>query len=378
MDPETLAAQALAFVDEETGGVVPPVHASTTYARDEQYRLLGPAEYTRDENQTYRRPELLLAELEKGADARLFSSGMAAATTAVQALVSPGQRIVASRAMYHGMRLWLREHCQAHSIDLALVDATDLGALREATRMKTALLWIETPANPTWDVVDIRAVAELAHGASALLCVDSTVATPVHTRPLGLGADLVMHSATKALNGHSDVLAGALVTARDDDAWKRIRHLRHMQGAVLGPFEASMLLRGMRTLFVRMERASMTALALATKLAAHPGVERVLYPGLPSHPGHEIAARQMTNGFGSMMSILVRGGAPEAIAVACALRVFLRATSLGGVESLVEHRATVEGAGSLAPPNLLRLSIGLESAKDLHEDLDRALSHAAH
>ncbi len=374
MDPETLAAQALAFVDEETGGVVPPIHTSTTYARDARYRLIGAAEYTRDDNPTYRRPELLLAELEKGADARLFSSGMAAATTAVQALVAPGQRIVASRAMYHGFRLWLREHCSAHAIDLALVDATDLSAVREAARQKPALVWVETPANPTWDVVDIEAVAEIAHGASAMLAVDSTVATPVHTRATELGADLVMHSATKALNGHSDVLAGALVTARDDDAWKRIRHLRHMQGAVLGPFEASLLLRGMRTLFVRMERASASALTLATKLSLHPAVERVLYPGLSLHPGHAIAVRQMRGGFGAMLSILVRGGAREALAVAGAVKLFVRATSLGGVESLIEHRATVEGAQTLAPQNLLRLSIGLESERDLYQDLTQALA----
>ena len=384
MDPETLTAQALAFIDKDTGGVIPPIHTSTTYARDEHYRLFGAAEYTRDDNPTYRRPELLLAELEKGADARLFASGMAAATTAVQALVAPGQRIVASRAMYHGFRLWLREHCQALSIDLALVDATDLGAVRDALlgsptgkAARPALVWIETPANPTWDVVDIAAVAKLAHEASALLVVDSTVATPVHTRALTLGADLVMHSATKALNGHSDVLAGALVTARDDDAWKRIRHLRHLQGAVLGPFEAALLLRGMRTLFVRMERASASALALATKLTAHPGVERVLYPGLPSHPGHAIAAAQMHGGFGALLSVLVRGGKAEALAVAGAVGLFVRATSLGGVESLIEHRATVEGPQTLAPQNLLRLSIGLESVKDLYEDLDQALSRFA-
>ncbi len=374
MDRETLTAQALAFVDRETGGVVPPIHTSTTYARDEHYRLLSTAEYTRDDNPTYRRPELLLAELEGGADARLFSSGMAAATTAVQALVAPGQRIVASRAMYHGFRLWLREHCQALSIDLELVDATDLAAVREATRKRPTLVWLETPANPTWDVVDIKAVAEIAHEASAVLAVDSTIATPVHTRALALGADLVMHSATKGLNGHSDVLAGALVTSRDDDAWKRIRHLRHLQGAVLGPFEASLLLRGMRTLFVRMERASASALALATKLSTHPGVERVLYPGLPSHPGHQIAVAQMNDGFGALMSILVRGGASEAIAVASAVKLFVRATSMGGVESLIEHRATVEGPQTLAPPNLLRLSIGLESVKDLYEDLEQALA----
>ncbi|CAN5922430.1 cystathionine gamma-synthase [soil metagenome] len=373
--PETLAAQALHFVDPATGAVVPPLHASTTYARDAGYQLPAGHEYTRDDNPTYRLPEQLLAELEIGADARLFSSGMAAATTAVQALTRPGERIVASRAMYHGLRVWLTEWCATWNVELALVDATNLDLVRAAVAgAKTSLVWIETPANPTWDVVDIAAVAGIAHASGARLAVDSTVATPVHSQPLALGADLVMHSATKALNGHGDVLAGALVTKHDDEAWQRIRHHRHLQGAVPGPFEAWLLLRGMRTLFVRVARASATALALAQRLASHRGVASVLYPGLVTHPGHAIAVRQMKNGFGSMLSVLVAGGAPEALRAAGRLNVFLRATSLGGVESLVEHRATVEGPATLAPPNLLRISVGLESLEDLWSDLDQALA----
>lgn len=374
LSPETIAAQARHAVDDATGAVVPPLHASTTYARDEGYRLPAAHEYTRDDNPTYRAPEQVLADLERGADARLFASGMAAATAAVQALLRPGARLVASRAMYHGLRRWMTEWCEAWKVELELVDATDLDALRAAVeRGPTALVWIETPANPTWDVVDIAAAAEIARARGARLVVDSTVATPVHTRPLTLGADVVMHSATKALNGHSDVLAGALVTARDDEAWQRIRHVRRAQGAVPGPFEAWLLLRGMRTLFVRAGRSSATALELARRLSGHAGVERVLYPGLESHPGHAIAARQMAGGFGSMLSVLVRGGAEDALRVAGRLKVFLRATSLGGVESLVEHRATIEGPETLAPPNLLRLSIGLESVDDLWADLAEAL-----
>lgn len=374
LSPETLAAQGGPYADATTGGVVPPIHTTTTFARDPSYALRAGYEYARDDNPTFRPAEELLASLEGAADARLFASGMAAATTAVNALVRPGERVVASKAMYHGLRTWLREHAARTGIDLALVDATDPGALREAVRAgKTRLVWIETPANPTWDVVDIAAAAEVAHEASALLAVDSTVATPVHTQPIALGADLVMHAATKALNGHSDVLAGALATARDDEAWQWIRRERHFAGAVPGPFEAWLLHRGMRTLFVRMERASATASRLAAELERHARVERVLFPGLPSHPGHAIAARQMKNGFGAMLSVIVRGGGPAALEVASKLRVFVRATSLGGVESLVEHRATVEGAGSLAPPGLLRLSIGLESAADLADDLASAL-----
>lgn len=371
---ETLAAQASHFTDPRTGAVVPPLHTSTTYARDAAYALPGAHEYTRDDNPTYLAPEGLLAQLEGGAGAALFASGMAAATTAVQAITRPGARMVVSRAMYQGFRLWLADFAAAWNVEVVAVDATSLDRVREAVAAApTALVWIETPANPTWDVVDIAGVAAIAHAAGARLVVDSTVATPVHTQPLALGADFVMHAATKALNGHSDVLAGALVARADDEVWQRMRWLRHFQGNVIGPFEAWLLLRGMRTLFVRMGRASQSALVLATHLAGHPRVERVLYPGLPGHPNHAVAARQMKDGFGSMLSVLVKGGAAEALAVAGRLTVFLRATSLGGVESLVEHRATVEGQGSLAPPNLLRLSIGIESVDDLRGDLDAAL-----
>jgi cystathionine gamma-synthase len=276
--------------------------------------------------------------------------------------------------MYWGMRLWLEEHAARTGARVTFVDATDAGLLaRTVEAERPALVWVETPANPTLDVVDLEAAARAAHAVGARLAVDSTVPTPVHTRPLALGADLVMHAATKSLNGHSDVCAGALVTARVDEPWEAIRHARHLGGASLGPFEAWLLLRGMRTLFVRVERSSATALWLAGRLAAHPRVERVLYPGLPSHPGHEVARRQMQRGFGGMLSVLVKGGAAEALAVANRAELFLRATSLGGVESLVEHRATVEGPRSLSPPNLLRLSIGLEAPEDLWSDLVRAL-----
>jgi cystathionine gamma-synthase len=236
------------------------------------------------------------------------------------------------------------------------------------------MLWIETPANPTWDVVDIAACSELARAAGALLGVDSTVATPVHTRPLALGADLVMHSATKALNGHGDVLAGALVTrAVDAPFWKAVRTLRHDQGAVAGPFETFLLLRGMRTLYLRVPRQSATALAIAERLEGHPRLEAVIYPGLRSHPGHAVARRQMEGGFGGMLSLRVRGGAEAALALVSRLRLWLPATSLGGVESLVEHRATAEGPATLAPPDLLRLSAGIEAPEDLIDDLIQAL-----
>jgi cystathionine gamma-synthase len=236
------------------------------------------------------------------------------------------------------------------------------------------LVWIESPANPTWAITDIVAAAEIAHGAGARLAVDSTVATPVLTRPIALGADIVMHSATKYLNGHSDVVAGALVAARHDEFWERIAAIRASHGAILGSFEAWLLLRGMRTLSLRVERACASAQRIAEHFADHSHVAAVLYPGLPAHPGHEIAARQMHGGFGGMLSVRVAAGEAAAIAAAARVRVFKRATSLGGVESLIEHRASIEGPGSPAPPDLLRLSVGIEDAQDLIDDLEQALN----
>jgi cystathionine gamma-synthase len=369
MKPETLAAQALHALDAETGAVVPPIHLATTFARDASYRLRGPG-YARDEAPTPVHAERVIAALEGGAAAMVFASGMAAATTAIRAACKPGDHIVATRVGYFNFRGWLERFCAKWGVGLDLVDTTDLAAVRAALRPGTTrLVWLETPANPTWEVTDITAVADLAHGAGARLAVDSTSATPVHTQPLALGADLVMHSATKFLGGHSDALAGALVTARPDALWAEIATLRHDEGAVLGPFEAYLLLRGLRTLFVRVERASKTAHALADRLAALPGVT-VRYPGLASHPQHAIAARQMKNGFGAMLSIQVA----DPLAVVKRLRLWVPATSLGGVESLVEHRYTVEGPSSPTPPDLLRLSVGLEDAGDLFDDLHQALT----
>jgi cystathionine gamma-synthase len=374
LHPETLAAQALHARDAETGAIVPPILLATTYARDAAYRLPGPG-YARDESPTPAYAERVVAALEGGAAALAFASGMAAATAAIRAICRPGDRIVAPRVGYYNLRGWLERFAARWGVGLERVDTTDLDAVRAAVRPgATRLVWLETPANPTWDVTDIAAVAELAHRAGALLAVDSTCATPVHTQPLALGADLVMHSATKYLGGHSDVLAGVLVTRAEDEAWAQICELRHDEGACLGPLEAYLLLRGLRTLFVRVERQSGTALALAERLAAlpRPGLS-VAYPGLASHPQHAVAARQMRRGFGGMLSIRVGGGAEAALRVVERLRLWVPATSLGGVESLVEHRHTVEGPGTPTPPDLLRLSVGLEHPDDLFEDLRRAL-----
>jgi cystathionine gamma-synthase len=266
------------------------------------------------------------------------------------------------------------QFCRDWGLALDLVEASDPEAIEAAVRPETALIWIETPCNPTWDVIDIASAADIAHEAGALLAVDSTVATPVHTRPLELGADLVFHAATKSLNGHSDIVAGALVTDDPEaEIWQRIRANRANVGAILGSFEAWLLLRGMRTLYLRVPRASQNAMTLAQHFDGHPKVKQVLYPGLEGHPGHGIAAMQMQDGFGAMLSLRINGGRKSALKVLGACKRFVRATSLGGVESLIEHRATIEGADSPVPDDLLRLSVGIEHDQDLIADLEQAL-----
>lgn len=372
LKPETLAAQALGWIEPAMRGVVPPIHLATTFERAPDYSS-GRA-YIRDENPTLEQPEALLATLEGAAGAALFASGNAAAVTAFQAL-SPGDHVVAPAVMYWGLRHWLVTEGRRWGLEVSLVDATDMKAIAGAVvRGRTRLLWIETPANPDWGVTDIAAAAEIAHQAGARLAVDNTAATPVLQRPLALGADLVMHSATKYLNGHSDVLGGALVTAAKDDYWARIGEIRHLAGAMLGSFEAWLILRGMRTLFLRVRAASASAQRIAEHFARHPKLERVLYPGLPDHPNHAVAKRQMQGGFSGMLSIRVKGGAPAALKAAERVGLWVRATSLGGPESLIEHRKSVESADSPVAPDLLRLSVGLEDAGDLIADLEEALA----
>ncbi|PTM40838.1 aminotransferase class I/II-fold pyridoxal phosphate-dependent enzyme [Bosea sp. 124] len=372
--PRSLAAQAMGKIDPLTKGVVPPIHVSTTYIRDEDNGYSGGFIYGRPDNETTREAESVLAMLEQAkAGALLFGSGMAAATAVFQAL-SPGDHVVASKVMYWALRAWLLTEATRWGLVIEFVETDDLAALAAAMKPgKTKLVWAETPSNPLWTITDIAGAAEIAHKAGAKLAVDSTCASPVHTRPLSLGADIVMHAATKVLNGHSDVVAGALCAREDDEFWNRIKTVRKGQGGILGPFEAYLLMRGMRTLHVRQERQSASAMTLAQKLSAHPLVARVLYPGLPQHPGHDIAARQMEGGFGYMLSVQVVGGEAAAVKAAAHVELYKRATSLGGVESLIEHRASIEGAGSPCPPDLLRLSTGIEDIDDLYGDLDQAL-----
>lgn len=373
--PETLNAQALRQIDTQTGGLTPGIFPSTTYVRDRDYELIDPRHsYGRDENPGFVVAERVLAELEGGAAGLLFSSGMSAAMAIIQSL-KPGDRIVAPRIMYWGLRKWLVAFCEQWGLELDLFDPSDPDALVRAVEQgRTRLVWMESPCNPTWDVIDIAAAADAAHGAGATLVVDSTVATPVVTQPIKHGADLVVHSATKYLNGHCDVVAGALVTARQDDLWERIRQVRLQGGAVVGSFEAWLLQRGMRTLFLRVHKASESALAIARHFDGHAAFNAVLYPGLPTHPGHNIAKRQMQGGFGGMLSLRVSGGAQRALEIVKRCRVFTRATSLGGVESLIEHRYSIEGANSPIPEDLVRLSIGIESVDDLIADLEQALA----
>jgi cystathionine gamma-synthase len=374
LHPATLAAQGLGWTDESTGAVVLPMHTATTFLRDPDNQYRRGRSYGRADNPGYDQPQALLTALEGGAASLLFSSGMAAAAAVFQCLPRDAH-VVAPRVMYWGLRGWLKNFAESWGIEVEFVDATSLDALRRAVRPgRTRLVWIETPANPLWPVTDIAGAAEIAHAAGALLAVDSTAATPVLTRPLALGADLVMHSATKYLNGHSDVIAGTLTTAHEDAFWARLRAARSGGGAILGSFEAYLLLRGMRTLFPRVERACRSAQQIAEALSSNPGVLEVLYPGLPGHAGHAVAARQMSGGFGGMLSVRVRGGAEAAIAAAARVGIWKRATSLGGVESLIEHRASVEGPDSPAPTDLLRLSVGIEDPQDLLADLETSLA----
>jgi cystathionine gamma-synthase len=376
LQPRTLAAQALGAIEPITKAVVPPVHLATTFIRDPDNQYRSGFAYGRPDNATVRQAEAVIAALEGAAEAMLFGAGMAAAVAVVLAHEPPAH-VVAPEVMYWALRHWLVNEAPRYGYRVTLADMADLAAVRAAVRPgETKLVWTETPANPLWTIADVAALADIAHGAGATLAVDSTVATPIFTRPLGLGADIVMHSATKYLNGHSDVVAGALATARNDDRWARIKTVRTGHGAILGPFEAWLLLRGLRTLDLRVRAQSATAMQLATRLAQHGAVDGVLYPGLAHHPGHAVAARQMAGGFGGMLSIRVKGGARAAIATAARVELWKRATSLGGVESLIEHRASVEGPTSPCPPDLLRLSVGLEDADDLYGDLDRALRGA--
>ena len=370
---DTLLAQGGHFIDSQTGAIVPPIHPATTYARDGRYELTGFG-YSRNANPTGAQVEEVLARLEGAEDALVFASGLAGIATFFDT-VRAGERVVAPRVMYHGTADWLRRLSERRGVAVTFFDATAPGSLEAAVRAgETSVVWIEPSVNPTWDVIDVRAASEIAHAAGAILGVDATVTPAVTLRALDLGADVVFHSGTKYLAGHSDVLAGVLATRAVDERWEDVKLARTLMGGVLGAFESWLLLRGMRTLHVRFERQAANALAIARHFEHHPRLKAVLYPGLESHPGHAVARQQMTGGFGAMLSLLVAGGAQDAKRVATRTRLFVPATSLGGVESLIEHRASVEGPHSAVPENLLRLSVGIERADELISDLEQALA----
>lgn len=381
----TLLAQLDHFIDPQSGGVIPPINPATTYARGDDYALPGHGgTYIRDEDPTVGQVEEVLAKLHGGpvetTDAFLFGSGMAGIAALFRAVTAEAgkqghkAKLVIQRSMYFGT-VKLAEMLEGgQSAEITWFDPSDLNTLADALGQKADLVWVETPSNPYLHVVDIAAVADAAHEAGALLAVDSTVAPPVLSQPLDHGADLIFHSATKSLNGHSDVLAGLLVTrAKDSSLWDAIRLERKLGGAVLNPFGAWLLGRGLRTLDLRAERSCASALAVAEALQAHPKVNRVNYPGLASHPGHDLAKQQMPGGFGSLMSFHVDGGAAAALALIDKLQVIMAATSIGGPETLIEHRFTIEGPDYGAAEDLLRLSVGLEHADHLVADLIQGL-----
>ncbi|HTG33170.1 MAG TPA: aminotransferase class I/II-fold pyridoxal phosphate-dependent enzyme [Thermoanaerobaculia bacterium] len=368
---ETLAVHAGHRIDPATGSVAPPIYLSTTFARDPESVPIGGHTYIRESNPAQEQLEDALSPLEGGEAALVFASGMAAGIALLQAL-PPGSHVLFPDDVYYGFRAAAGEVLPNWGIRSDFVAMGDLAALAAAIRPETRLVWLETPSNPLLNVVDLAGAAALARQAGALVAVDNTFATPVLQRPIEHGADVVLHSTTKYLGGHSDVQGGALVFARRDPLWERVGHLRHILGAVAAPFNDWLVLRGVRTLACRMAAQSTGALAVARALETLPAVSVVHYPGLPSHPGHEIARRQMS-GFGAMLSFRVAGGREAALEAVGRARLFTRATSLGGVESLIEHRATSEGPGSRTPPELIRVSIGLEHPDDLIEDLAQAL-----
>ena len=368
---ETIAVRAGAEIDPSTGALSPPLHLSTTFEHGPASESIHGFRYVREKNPTQLRLEAALRDLEAGLAAVVFSSGMAASAAMFQAL-KPGSHVIFSDDIYIDVRNLARDFLPRWGIESTIENLQDLGALKRTLRPTTRLIWIETPSNPLLKILDIQAISCIAHRAGAQLLVDNTFATPILQRPLSLGADVVLHSTTKYCGGHSDVQGGCLVV-KSQELLDGVLQVREVLGAVASPFNSWLILRGLRTLPCRMERHSTNGSAVAAALAACPAVEAVYYPGLASHPEHDVARRQM-KGFGGMLSFLVRGGREEALRVASRVKLFVNATSLGGVESLIEHRASNEGKLSRAPQNLLRLSIGLEHPDDLIEDLLQALA----
>ncbi len=370
---ETIAVKSADYSLTDTRPVSPPLYLSTTYHRSEDGSYTNDFVYTRSGNPNRELLEKSLAELEKGTVAFAFASGMAAISALFQSL-EPGDHVILPDDVYFNVRTLCTEVFERWGLAFTWVDMTDLSKIEEALRPETALIWAESPSNPQLKITDIAAVARLAKERKCLLAVDNTWPSPVLQQPLDLGADIVMHSTTKYFGGHSDVLGGCIVLKEEGPLSKRMSHVQTLSGAVPSPFDCWLIGRGIQTLPLRVKAQSKNAAALAHYLEEHPAIMKVNYPGLRSHPQYSVALAQMKEGFGAMLSVLVKGNAEKAITVANALRLFTTATSLGGVESLVEHRRSVEGDKSTTPANLLRISVGLEHIDDMIADWDQALA----
>jgi cystathionine gamma-synthase len=377
MKIETRAVHAGRHIDPATGAITPPIHLSSTFERGADGEYPRGYSYSREDNPNRRSLEECLAALEGGKQALCFASGLAVANAIVQGL-EPGDHIVAPDDVYWGLRKVIGEVFGKWGLETSYVDMTDIDAFHAALRPNTRLVWVETPSNPLMKITDLPAIAALSRGASPNIVTvcDGTFATPVLQRPLDCGIDMVAHSTTKYLSGHSDVIGGALIARNDNYLFERARKSQRYGGAVPSPFDCWLTRRGIDTLPWRVRAHSENAMRVARFLESHAAVEAVHYPGLESHPGHKVAARQMS-AFGGMLSFQVRGSRETAMAVAARCELFLRATSLGGAHSLIEHRASIEGPTSRTPQNLLRCSIGLEHTDDLMEDLEQALAVCA-
>jgi len=373
MKLETLAIHAGRVADPATGAISPPIHLSTTFERGVDGSYPRGYSYSRTDNPGRKVLERSIAALESGADATAWASG-SAASLAIFSLLRRGDRVVAPEVCYHGTGKQLRDIVSAWGVEVEFVDMTSVEHARRALEPGATLLWVETPSNPLLGVSDIASLCELARQRRTLVCCDNTFATPLLQRPLGLGADLVMHSSTKYLGGHSDVTGGVVVAREAGELAARLRDYQSTAGSIPSPFDCWLLSRSLATLSCRVRTQSASAARIAEFLIAHDGVERVFYPGLPSHPGHAIALQQMHGGYGAMLSFCVPGGDAEALAVVGRTQLFTRATSLGGVESLIEHRASIEGPHTRTPRNLIRVSVGLEHVDDLIDDLGSALA----
>lgn len=369
---KTICAHAGATPDPSTGAVTSPLYFSSTFHYPPTGEYPQGHIYSRESNPTRATLENVLAQLEQGEDATTFSSGSAAAS-AVFLSLRPGDHVIINFDAYAGIRAMLKDVFMPWGLDVTFTDLSDVSNLSKSIQPNTKLVWTESPTNPQLRIVDLASVIGICKQKRIKVAVDNTFATPALQNPLALGADIVMHSTTKYLGGHSDLTGGALITAKKDEQWERIRHIQHIQGAVPAPFDCWLLLRGIRSFVPRMTQHISNAKAVAEFLSGQPKVERVLYPGLVSHPGHEIAKKQMSD-FGAIVSFLVKGSKEDAIKIAQRVKVFTNATSLGGTESLLEHRKSVEGPDSPTPENLLRLSVGIEDVNSLIEDLKQALS----